>query len=528
MRSVFHLSALALALATTPVLAKPLIFCSDGEPEGFDSAMFTAATTNDASSEAIYNRLVDFQKGSTKVVPGLAVKWEISDDGLTYIFHLRRGVKFHTTEWFTPSREFNADDVLFSFKRQLDKDHPGHTASKQGWPYANDMSFPDLIKSIEKIDPYKVKFVLSRPDAPFLADLGMGFTSIVSAEYGEKLVKDGKPELINTQPVGTGPFVFKKYQKGEFVRYEANPSYWGGKQPIDKLVFAITADPAVRAQKIKAGECNFMTYPKPADVPGLQADSKLHVQTTEALVTSYLAFNTQKKPLADKRVRQALSMAIDKDAIIKTVYEGRAAKAHLPFPPSMWGYNKSIKPLAHDYAKAKDLLKQAGFPNGFETTIWVRVGGGGSNPNSKLTAELIQADWKKVGVEAKIVVMEWAELLKRSKAGEHEVTINGWAGDNGDPDNFLTPNLSCKAAESGENRARWCNKKFDELLERARLVTKVAERTKMYEEAQKIFAEEAPWSALAHPMMTVVSQKNVTGFVPSPFTNNNFTGVNVK
>jgi len=271
-----------------------------------------------------------------------------------------------------------------------------------------------------------------------------------------------------------------------------------------------------------------MLYPKPADIAQLKADANIQVLENRALTLSYLSINTQKKPLADKRVRQALAMSIDKAAIVKAVYEGAATPAHLPLPALIWGYDKTIKPYAMDAEKAKKLLKEASFDNSTELNIYVRNGGGGTNPNPKLTAEMIQADWSKIGVKAKIVVMEWVELQKRTKAGEHDVTIYGWAGDNGDPDNFLTPNLSCSSAESGENRSRWCNKAFSDLLDKAKLVTDKKERTKLYEQAQKIFMEEMPQATLVEPLTTVAFQKSVIGYKASPFTKNNFEKVYVK
>lgn len=520
-------TAIALALAAT-AQAKPLVFCSEAAPEGFDGGMFTAAATHDASTEAIYNRLVEFEKGGTKVLPALAEKWEVSKDGLEYTFHLRKGVKLHTTEWFKPTRDFNADDVLWTFQRMIDPKHPGAKASLQGWPYASDMGFPELVKKIEKLDPYKVKFTLAHPEAPFIANLGMGFTDIVSAEYALQLEKAGRPGDISLKPVGTGPYVFKRYDKGQQIRYDANPNYWRGKPGSDKLIFSIAPDGAVRTQKLKGGECSFMVYPNPADIPGLKADPKLTVLQSSALLLTYVAFNAQKPQLKDKRVRQALAYAIDKPAMIKAIWQGNASPAHLPLPSKMWGYNKSIPAYKPDLDKAKKLLKEAGFEKGFDINILVRNGSSGSNPNPKLAAEMLQADWKKIGVNVKVTVMEWVELQKRTKAGEHDVTIYGWAGDNGDPDNFLTPNLSCSAAESGENRSRWCNKAFDELITKAKRTTDIKERTKLYEASQKIFIDEMPWATLVEPLTTVAFQKNVVGFKPSPFTNNNFENVTVK
>lgn len=521
-------AALALAMGSQAQAAKVLTVCSEASPEGFDISMYTAAVTADATSEAVHNRLVEFERGSTKVLPGLADRWDISKDGLSYTFYLHKGVKFHTTDYFKPSREFNADDVVWTFKRMLDKSHPWYKVSPRGYPYADGMEFPTLIKSIDKIDPYTVRFTLSKPEAPFLADLAMGFASIFSAEYGDQLLKAGKTNQLNQLPIGTGPFVFRRYEKDAQIRYDGFKDYFRGKPAIDKLIFAIAPDTAVRIQKLKAGECQIALYPLPADVPNLRRDPKLQVGELNALMTGYLAFNTQHKPLDKKEVRQAISLAFDKKSYVKALFGEAASPAVNPFPSTMWGYNKDIKDYDYNPAKARELLKQAGLPNGFDTTIWTRPGGGTINPNPKLGAEMLQADLRKIGINATIKTVEWGELLKRAKAGEHDLVFNGWAGDNGDPDNFLTPLLSCAAAETGENYARWCDKPFDALLDRAKLSSDINVRTKAYLEAQKIFKEQAPWLTLAHPTMFVAMHKNVVGYKLSPLGTNNYYGVDIK
>lgn len=267
--------------------AKTFVYCSEGSPEGFDPAPFTAATTHTASSQALYNRLVQFENGTANVVPGLAEKWEVSDDGLEYTFHLRPGVKFHTTDYFTPTRDLNADDVVFSFERQLKKDHPYYDYAGGNWEYFNGMSMPDIVKSFAKVDDATVKLTLNRPDATMLANLAMDFASILSKEYGEKLLADGKRELLNQQPIGSGPFQFVDYQKDAVIRYKANPDYWAGKQPIDDLIFAITPDSGVRVEKLKAGECNLMSVPNPADIAALKQDQNLVVMQQEGLNIGY-------------------------------------------------------------------------------------------------------------------------------------------------------------------------------------------------------------------------------------------------
>ncbi|MDX1607213.1 MAG: ABC transporter substrate-binding protein, partial [Candidatus Competibacterales bacterium] len=333
------LTALGLALAaSSAVQAQPktLVFCSEGSPEGFNPQLYTAGTTFDASSRQIYNRLVEFERGTTNIGPALAESWEVSDDGLEYTFHLRQGVQWQSTDNFTPTRTFNADDVLFSFRRQGDPEHPYHSVSGGAYEYFNAMSMGELIDSIEKIDDYTVKFVLSRPEAPFIANMGMDFASIMSREYADRMTEAGTPEQVDLQPVGTGPFQLVAYQKDAVIRYRAHPDYWKGKAPIDNLVFAITPDPSVRYQKLRAGECHVMTYPNPADLDSMREDSAIKLLSQEGLNVGYLAFNVKKEPYGDVRVRQALSMAVNKQAIIDVVFQGAGQIAKNPIPPTIW------------------------------------------------------------------------------------------------------------------------------------------------------------------------------------------------
>ncbi|WP_258173886.1 ABC transporter substrate-binding protein, partial [Haemophilus influenzae] len=188
------------------------VYCTAKAPLGFSPALIIEGTSYNASSQQVYNRLVEFKKGSTDIEPALAESWEISDDGLSYTFHLRKGVKFHTTKEFTPTRDFNADDVVFSFQRQLDPNHPYHNVSKGTYPYFKAMKFPELLKSVEKVDDNTIRITLNKTDATFLASLGMDFISIYSAEYADSMLKAGKPETLDSRPVGTGPFVFVDYK----------------------------------------------------------------------------------------------------------------------------------------------------------------------------------------------------------------------------------------------------------------------------------------------------------------------------
>ncbi len=495
--------------------ANTLVYCSEGSPEGFTPAFYTAGTTFDATSRQIYNRLVEFKRGTVDPVPGLAVSWDISADALTYTFHLRHGVKFHTTPWFTPTRDFDADDVLFSFNRQWKQDDPWHNVSHGNFSYFNSMAFPQLLKSISKADDYTVVFTLNRPEAPFISELGMDFASIQSAEFADKMMTAGTPEKFDQLPVGTGPFVFVNYQPDSVIRYAANADYWNGRPKIDSLVFAITPDPSVRFAKLRANECQIIALPNPADLPAMKADPNLKVLSGPALNIGYWAFNTEKKPFDDARVRRALAMAIDKKAILESVYLGTGVNAVNLIPPNLWSYNKAVKDYPYDPPQAKKLLAEAGYPNGFSTDIWAMPVQRPYNPNAKRMAESIQADLAKIGVTARIVTYEWGEYLKRVQQGDHQTVLLGWSADIGDPDNFFYVLLSCEAAKAG-SATRWCNKDYDDLVTRAKQLTSREQRTPLYEQAQVIMKQESPLVTIAHSLVSAPMRKDVVGFQLSP------------
>ena len=516
-----------LLMGAAGIQAKTLVFCSEGSPEGFNPAFMTAGTSFDASSRPVYNRLVEFERGTTKIGPALAEKWDVSDDGLEYTFHLRKGVKFQTTKEFTPSRDFNADDVVFSFKRQLDKEHPYHKVSNGSYEYFNGMSMPDLLKDVVKVDDYTVKFILNRPEAPMIANLGMDFASIFSAEYAEKMMTAGTPEVIDQMPVGTGPFQLVAYQKDAVIRYKAHPDYWAGKAKIDNLVYAITPDASVRYQKLKAGECHVMPYPNPADLEAMGKDPEINLMQQEGLNVGYLAYNSLVAPFDNPKVRKALNMAINKEAILDAVFQGAGKVAKNPIPPTIWSYNDAVQDDPYDPDAAKKMLEAEGVKD-LKMNIWAMPVQRPYNPNARRMAELIQADFAKVGVEAEIVSYEWGEYLKRSKDKDRDgAVLLGWTGDNGDPDNFLAVLLGCDAV-GGANRAMWCYQPFEDLIHKAKVVSDMAERTRLYEEAQVIFKEQAPWATIAHSIVFKPIRNEVVDFKIDPFGGHVFYGVDLK
>ena len=527
-RTVLCALALPAVLALTPVSAKTLVFCSEGSPENFAPSINTTGTSFDAS-EQIYDNLVDFERGGTKVVPGLAQSWTVSKDGLEYVFHLRKGVKWQSNKNFKPSRDFNADDILFMFDRQWKENDPYFKVTSSNHSYFGDMGMPKLLKSVDKVDEYTVKIVLNAPEAPFLSNLAMQFAGVQSKEYAIAMLKAGTPEKIDQEPLGTGPFMLVQYQKDAVIRYKAFPQYWAGKAKIDDLIFSITPDASVRWAKLQKGECHVMPYPNPADLPAIRKDPKVVVLEQAGLNVGYLAYNTTKKPFDDVRVRKAINMAINKKAIVDAVYLGTGVPATNPIPPTQWSYNKSIKDDAFDPAAAKKLLAAAGLADGFSTDLWAMPVQRPYNPNAKRIAELMQADLAKIGVKAEIKSFEWGEYRKRMQAGEHQMGMLGWTGDNGDPDNFLNTLLGCSAAKNnGSNVAKFCYQPFEDLVQKAKVVSKPADRAKLYEQAQVIFKQQAPWFTIAHAVQIKPVRKEVIGFKLSPFGRHNFYGVDIK
>ena len=254
----------------------------------------------------------------------------------------------------------------------------------------------------------------------------------------------------------------------------------------------------------------------------------MSVAQTPAFMTAFVAINSQHPPLDKPQVRQAINLAFDKDTYLKAVFENGAQTANGIYPATTWSYAKDLPGYAHDPQKAKELLASAGFKDGFKTTIWTRPTGSVLNPNPSLGAQLLQADLGKVGIKADIRVIEWGELIRRAKAGEHDLLFMGWAGDNGDPDNFLTPQFSCAAVKSGTNFARYCDKTLDSLISEGKTLTDQDKRSALYQKAQALIQQQALWLPLAHPTAYALTRKDVQGYQVSPFGRQDFSTVSIK
>ena len=297
---------------------------------------------------------------------------------------------------------------------------------------------------------------------------------------------------------------------------------------VDDLVFAITPDPTARYAKLKANECQIMIAPNPADLPDMKANADVEVLEQAGLNIGYLSMNVTKPPFDKVEVRQAVAMAIDKDAILKEVYQGAGQRAKNPIPPTMWSYDDATVDYVYDAAKAKEMLTAAGV-TALETDLWYMPVQRPYNPNGKRMAEMMQADLAKVGINAKLVSFEWGEYRKRLQAGEHQMGLLGWTGDNGDPDNFLAVLLGCgkDGKPNAQNIPKWCNPQFQDDITKAAESADMAERTKLYQDAQKVVAAQVPWLNVAHSTVFEPIRKEVSGYKVSPLGKHEFQNVDV-
>lgn len=493
---------------------RSIIYCSEGSPETFNPQLSTSGTTSDATSRLLYNNLITYKEDNT-LGPAIAKSWHVTRDGKKITFYLRNDIPFHQTSYFTPTRNLNADDVLFSFNRILDKTHEYHDVSGGSYPFFQSVKFPELVERVEKINDYTVRFVIKRNNSSFLANLATDYAIILSKEYAEQLIPTNSHHEIDIFPVGTGPFLLKDYRVGSFIRFYRHDSYWQEKAKIEQLVYDISPSKTTRLTKLLAKECDVSSYP--IAHAKIAERNDLQLESVTSLNVGYFGFNTKKPPFDNKLVRQAVSLAINKQAIIDTVYRSQAARAKSILPETSWAYDKNTPEDIYDPIRAKSLLEIAGYAQGFDMDIWAMPVQRAYNPNAVTMAKLIQADLKKIGVKVKIISYEWSTFLRRLSLGEHQSFLLGWSADHPDPDNFFTPMLSCSQSKTVNNRTFWCNKEYDQLLQDALETTSMKKRKQYYAKAMAIIDEEVPLLPIAHSKRFQARDTNVQGKILANF-----------
>jgi peptide/nickel transport system substrate-binding protein len=512
---------LVLIIALVSLIVLPLAGCSGGTPAGpngqkviviglqaepgtMDAHQVTDYNTSRTAME-LYDQLVQFKDESTALEPGLASKWDVSDDGLEYIFTLREDITFHDG---TP---FNADAVKFSFDRQIDPNHPHHNTGT--FAYA-DYTF-SMIDRVEVLGEFEVKFILEYAYAPFLSNMAMHAASIVSPAAVETYGAD-----FSNNPVGTGPFKFVSWNPGVEIILEKNEDYFKGAPKLDRLIFRSIVEDQTRLAELEAGKLDLIVNIPPDDLARLRGEAGLNIVEQAGMHIWWTALNAQKEPFNNVLVRQAMNHAVNKEAIVNEILLGTGELANSPVPPVVWGHNPQVKNYDYNPEKAKELLTEAGYPDGFAVTYWVPESGSGMQ-QPRTMAAAIQSDLAQVGIDVTIQTLEWGAYLDKLFVSleENEMDMHqlSWIGDNGDPDNFLYALLGSEQwPTAGFNASFYKNDEVDTLLKEARVTFDQTERADMYNKAQELIMEDAPWILINHEKQIVITKGSVKNFKLHP------------
>jgi peptide/nickel transport system substrate-binding protein len=455
-------------------------------------------------TEQLYDRLLHWKPGSSEIVPGLAMTWQVDATGRVWTFQLRDGVTFHDG---TP---MDADAVVFSFERQRDPQHPFHRTDFQYW----NNQFRN-IQRVEKVAPMIVRITIDRPYAPFEANVAMFCVSIVSptavAKWGDAFADN---------PVGTGPFVFERWDKGERIVMRKNPSYWGGAPQFDRLVFEVIRDPRQRLVALESGAVDVASAILPAELQYVELHPALTLHRAPSNNIAYLAMNMSRPPFDDQRIRRAINHAINKEPIVHMAYQGLAVPADGPLPPDQWGHHVPQMRYRYDPDQAKELIAAAvedgvlpapGSPLAPTYRLFVPSTPRPYISDPERVARTLVANLADVGLPVELVLQPYAEHRRAVQAGEHDLAVFGWVGDNGDPDNFLYVLFDRDTAEAGRasNIAFYRDGETHDLLVRAQEAPSRAQREDLYARVQDRLSEHAPWVPLAHTKVVYAARRDV-------------------
>lgn len=501
--------AAALFLALGAAGAQTLVYGVSGYPTSLDAIDTTDGNSLVVSSQ-IAERLIDFAPGSTELAPALATSWSANEDATVWTFKLREGVKFHDG---TP---FNAEAVKFNIDRVNVADNPyGNRAEGKTFvmwedTFGGTIGNGNLVADVVVVDEYTVTMNLTQP-APFLPTL-----------WAAVYFQFGSPDAIkaaginygtpNAGIVGTGPFKFVDWVEGERVTLERNDEYWGGPAGVEGVVFRAVTEPTARLAELQAGTIDIAVLLTSDDLPTVQNDPNLVVQVPDSeLNVGYVAIHLDHAPLDNVLVRRAINHAVDRAAIVDAFYQGLGVVAEDLLPPSLFGHGE---PWPYDYnpERAKELLAEAGFPNGFDTEFWFMPVSRPYFPSPQPIAETIATYLADVGIRAELKTEDWTTYGADYRAGKFAMYMIGWNADYADPDNFLLTFFGPSAV----GRSGWDNPEVRDLLDRARQISDQTERAALYAQVNDMVADEAIVMPMAHNRSLAATRSNISGWVSSP------------
>ena len=524
-----------------------LIYCTHASGFSFNPQTSDAGTSMNVVTEQIYNKL--FEISNTAIpTPILAQSYSISPDGKIITIYLRKGIKFHHTDWFKPTRDFNADDVVFSLNRVLgyetylptleqsavDYKNPQYRifheqAKKVRFPYFESIKLNQKIESVKALNPHTVQITLFKPDASILSHLASQYAIIFSQEYAVQLNADDNLVQLDLLPVGTGPYKVKNYFRNQYVRLEKNEDYWKKDAKIKNIIIDLSTDRTGRLVKFFNGECQIASYPEVSQLGLLKEnDKRYYVKSAEGMNLAYLAFNFQNAVIQDEQVRRAIAQAINRQRIIKTIYHNTATVANNIIPNISWASSVNTPDFAYDFnpSEAKKVLQD----KQLHLNMWVLNEEQVYNPAPLKTAELIKEDLNNVGVNVTIRSVTRTFLIDQlnKKSENYDMILTGWLAGNLDPDSFMRPILSCNAASEITNLSNWCDEDFDQLMDKALDSPNLWERAHAYNQAQELILSKLPIVPLANMKRVLVVNSRVLHIEMNPFGSLNFSTLSLR
>ncbi|HBB34986.1 MAG TPA: ABC transporter substrate-binding protein [Cyanobacteria bacterium UBA8803] len=494
--------------------ATTLVYGSGGQPVNLEPGNITDGNSIIVQQQ-IYDRLLETKPGTTELEQSLAKEWEVSRDGKTWTFKLRQGVQFQD------GTDFNAEAVKFNVERWWNQESEfgyrkaGKTYEIWGNIFGGYKGTPQsLLQDVIVEDEYTIKFVLQQPFAAFPGAIASGYFGIASPDAIKKAgAPYGTPASV---AVGTGPFRFKEWRTGDRIVLEANPNYWKPDLPkTQQLVIRFISDPAARLAQLRSGTIDLTVDLAPDQLAEIKRDPNLEAVFRPSLNVGYLALNPSYEPLAKVEVRQAIAIALNKPEIVKAFW-GELGQYDSHFtPPSLQEYQSDqVVDYQYNQKQAKELLVQAGYPNGFELDLWYMPVSRPYFPTPKPIAEAIAAELSAIGIKVNLQTKDWAAYLEdRRKPPGFQAFMLGWTGDYGDPDNFYYTHFG---PGSTSDLGGWKNQEVLQLLERGRATNDQAERTKIYGRVDEILYQEAVRLPMVHSQPLLAKRKNLTGWTPSP------------
>ena len=524
-----------------------LIYCTHASGFSFNPQTSDAGTSMNVVTEQIYNKL--FEISNTAIpTPILAQSYSISPDGKIITIYLRKGIKFHHTDWFKPTRDFNADDVVFSLNRVLgyetylptleqsavDYKNPQYRifheqAKKVRFPYFESIKLNQKIESVKALNPHTVQITLFKPDASILSHLASQYAIIFSQEYAVQLNADDNLVQLDLLPVGTGPYKVKNYFRNQYVRLEKNEDYWKKDAKIKNIIIDLSTDRTGRLVKFFNGECQIASYPEVSQLGLLKEnDKRYYVKSAEGMNLAYLAFNFQNAVIQNEQVRRAIAQAINRQRIIKTIYHNTATVANNIIPNISWASSVNTPDFAYDFnpSEAKKVLQD----KQLHLNMWVLNEEQVYNPAPLKTAELIKEDLNNVGVNVTIRSVTRTFLIDQlnKKSENYDMILTGWVAGNLDPDSFMRPILSCNAASEMTNLSNWCDEDFDQLMDKALDSPNLWERAHVYNQAQELILSKLPIVPLANMKRVLVVNSRVRHIEMNPFGSLNFSTLSLR